>query len=96
MSTSPLTVKHDVAAQRFETRVDGHLCEADYELIDGVMWMTHTGVPRALEGRGIAAQLVKAALDHARAQGLKVRPSCSYVRVYMQRHPETQDLLDRA
>ena len=34
-----------------------------------------------------------AALDHARANGLKVSPLCSYARAYMQRHPETLPLL---
>jgi predicted GNAT family acetyltransferase len=38
--------------------------------------------------------MVKAALDHARAHGLKVAPVCSYVRAYMRRHPETQGLLE--
>jgi predicted GNAT family acetyltransferase len=90
---APILVQHNQARQRFESRVDSLLCVADYDLIDGVMWMTHTEVPPALAGRGIAAELVKAALAHARGQGLKVRPACSYVRVYMQRHPETQDLL---
>ena len=41
----------------------------------------------------VAAALVGAALAHARAQGLRIRPQCSYVQVYMRRHPETQDLL---
>jgi len=52
----------------------------------------HTGVPRALEGRGLAAQLVAHGLAWARAQGLKVVPSCSYVDAFMRRHPEWQDL----
>ncbi len=90
-----MTVEHRAAESRFVAVVDGLACEAAYRLTDGVMSLVHTGVPRALEGRGIAAALVKAALDHARAHGLKVRPVCSYVRVYMQRHPETQDLLAR-
>ena len=42
---------------------------------------------------GIAAALVRTALAHARAMGWRVRPSCSYVRSYMRRHPETRDLL---
>jgi uncharacterized protein len=66
---------------------------ADYHLIDNVMWLTHTEVPPALEGRGIAARLVQAALEHARAEGLRVKPACSYVRTYLKRHPEYQDLL---
>jgi predicted GNAT family acetyltransferase len=39
--------------------------------------------------------LVGVALAHARDQGLQVRPTCSYVARYMQRHPETLDLLAR-
>lgn len=92
-------VVHNTAEHRFETRVDGLLCVADYHLTDGpagrVMHMTHTGVPRPLEGRGIAAALVGQALQWAREQGHKVNPACSYVRTYMQRHRETQDLLAR-
>ena len=42
----------------------------------------------------VAADLVQAALDFARSQGLRVRPTCSYVASYMQRRPETQDLLE--
>ena len=54
---------------------------------------THTEVPDALEGRGIGKRLVKAALDDARAQGLKVVPVCPFVKHYIENHPETQDLL---
>jgi uncharacterized protein len=90
---SPLAITHHADIGRFEAIVDGLRCEADYRLQDGVMVMTHTGVPHALEGRGIAAQLVAAALAHARQQGWRVQPLCSYVAVYMRRHPETQDLL---
>ena len=96
MAHAPLDITHDAPAQRFTTRVEGQLCEACYQLIGSTMVLTHTGVPGALEGRGIAAALVQAALTHARAQGLKVRPQCSYVQVYMRRHPETLDLLASA
>jgi uncharacterized protein len=89
-------VQHNTDASRFETSVDGHLCVADYRLAGDVMTMTHTFVPPSLEGRGIAAALVAAALTHARAAGLRVRPDCSYVARYMQRHPATLDLLTTA
>ncbi|MBA3596054.1 MAG: N-acetyltransferase [Methylibium sp.] len=80
-------------ASRFEATVDGHVCIADYRLHGDVMVMPHTVVPSALQGRGIAAALVRVALEWARAEGLKVEPLCSYVALYMRRHPETQDLL---
>jgi hypothetical protein len=89
----PLAIDHLADRGRFRTVVDGGVCELDYRLDAGVMTITHTGVPRQLEGRGIAAALMRAALDHARASGWKVRPLCSYARAYMQRHAETQSLL---
>lgn len=88
-------IVHDARAGRFEACVDGLHCEAAYTMIDGVMWLTHTGVPAALRGRGIAAALVAAALAHARAHGIKVHPACSYVHTYMRSHPQTLDLLDK-
>lgn len=88
-----ITVSHDGARGRFHATVQGHLCVCDYRLRDGVMHITHTEVAPELEGRGIAAELVRAALGHAAAHGLKVRPLCSYVQSYMRRHPETQALL---
>lgn len=88
-----ITVEHDPQRGRFHATVQGHLCVCDYRLRDGVMVMTHTEVAPELEGRGIAAVLVRAALAHAAAHRLKVRPICSYVTSYMRRHPETQPLL---
>ncbi len=87
-----LDIRHDAAQLCFECPVDGLRCVIDYRLVGSVMHITHTEVPPALEGRGIAAALVRFALAHAREHGLKVNPLCSYVRVYMQRHAETQDL----
>ena len=87
------TIDHRPEHGRFQTTVDGHAGVAEYRLANGVMLMTHTEVHPALQGRGIAAALVNAALAHARAQGLKVNPLCSYVRAHMRRNPPTQDLL---
>lgn len=88
-----IAISHDPAASRFEAIVDGRLCTCQYRLYGRLMMFVHTGVPRELRGRGIAAQLVSTALTYARAHGFKVRPDCSYVEAYMLRHPETQDLL---
>ncbi|SFV37545.1 hypothetical protein SAMN05216456_2978 [Devosia crocina] len=60
---------------------------------NGPMVITHTGVPPAFEGRGIAARLVNAAIADARDQGFKITPVCSYVVAQFRRHPEWSDLL---
>ena len=93
LESPPIEVRHNVDEQRFEALIDGELARADYRMVGPVMQMVHTEVPARLTGRGIAAQLVRAALAHAQAAGLKVRPMCSYVRAYMRRHPETGSLL---
>ncbi len=90
-----MDVVHDTARSRFETRVDGHVGVCVYRRDGDVLDVVHTEVPPALRGHGVAAQLVRATLDWARGEGLRVRPRCSYVAAYMRRHPETLDLLAR-
>ncbi|HMA32103.1 MAG TPA: GNAT family N-acetyltransferase [Casimicrobiaceae bacterium] len=87
------TIAHNAGLHRFETVVEGELAHCDYRLDGSAMRLVHTEVPPSLEGRGIAARLVAAALAHARDQGLSVIPVCSYVRAYMRRHPEAAGLL---
>ena len=89
-----MNVTHSPQADRFEARVQDHLSLCSYRRQGDVLVLHHTEVPPALQGQGVAAALVQAALDWARAQGLHVRPTCSYVAAYMRRHPQTQDLLE--
>jgi uncharacterized protein len=84
---------HNPQENRFELSVEAQLCVLDYRITGGTITFTHTGVPRPLEGRGLAAKLVKFGLEYARAHNKKVASRCSYVDVYLQRHPEYQDLL---
>lgn len=87
-------VHHDAANCRFATTVDGVNAHLDYEVEAGVLVITHTIVPPAIGGRGIAGKLVQAAFDHARSSGLKVRPECSYADVWARRqHQTVGDLL---
>lgn len=91
--SSPIHVRHNAVEHRFEAEVEGLLSVADYERRGADMVMTHTLVPAALRGRGIAEKLVRAALEHARSERLRVVPACSYVRVFIERHAEFQPLL---
>jgi len=86
-------VRNNEAQHQYELEVEGQLAIAAYRLRPGRITFTHTEVPDALEGRGIGSKLVRAALDDARAQGLKVVPACPFVKHYMEKHPEVQDLL---
>ncbi len=80
-------------ATSFSTRVDGHEAHVDFQRTDGTLVITHTSVPTAIGGRGVAAELIKAVFDAARRDGLKVSPVCSYAAVWLQKHPAYADLL---
>jgi uncharacterized protein len=88
-----MQVQHDPESSRFFTEVDGHEAEVSYQRQGDVLAITHTGVPDAIGGRGIAGDLVRAAFEHAREAGLKVQPVCSYAEAWSKRHPEYADLL---
>jgi uncharacterized protein len=79
-------INHDSAARRFSADVEGSHAQLDYTLADGVMTITHTRVPQAIGRRGIAAELMRAALSVAGAAGWSVNPACSYAAAYMAKH----------
>ncbi len=55
----------------------------------------HTFVDGSLRGRGVADQLVRAAVRQVRGRGGKARLVCSYARSWFANHPEEADLLER-
>ncbi|HEX9164023.1 MAG TPA: GNAT family N-acetyltransferase [Thermoanaerobaculia bacterium] len=89
-----LQVSNNEAESRFECDVDGKVGVVEYTTRPGAIVFTHTEVPRELAGRGIAQQLVAAALDHARENKLHVVPLCTYVAAYIEKHPEYKDLVE--
>jgi uncharacterized protein len=96
------TISHDQDAKRFTTEVDGRRAELDYTVAGGVMTITHTRVPREIGGRGIAAELMGAAVQFAAESSLSIDPACSYAAAYMRKHALAPDkrhmdeLLDEA
>ena len=79
---------------RFEIRVDDKVVGlASYHVENGTMTLPHTEVDPSVGGRGIGTALVAGVLDAARERGLHVLPYCSFIRHYIQQHPETMDLV---
>jgi uncharacterized protein len=82
---------------RFEIRVGDRVVGlASYHVDDGVMTLPHTEVDPGMGGRGLGTALVAGVLDAARGRGLHVLPYCSFVRRYIQQHPELLDLVAEA
>lgn len=81
-------------AQRYEARTDGELAGVlEYVVKHGRIALVHTEVAPAFEGRGVAAALVRHALDDARARELRVIATCPYVRAYLAKHPDDTDIV---
>jgi uncharacterized protein len=89
----PVDVVHNSAANRFEAMLDGEQALLGYRLEGSRVVMTHVAVPPPIEGRGVAGDLTRVALDWDRGQSLSVEPQCPYVAGWIQRHPEYADLL---
>lgn len=53
-----------------------------------VIALDHTEVGEDFEGEGVGSALARHALDDARAAGVGVLPFCSFVRSYLERHPD--------
>ena len=88
-----LAVLNNDSAQQFEVRVDGSTALLTYQRLGNSLVLNHVEVPTALEGRGIASQLARTALEFARMEHLEVIPVCPYVASYLKKHPEYHDLL---
>lgn len=91
-ATKDLVVRDNRLVERFEVEVDGLLAYSKYHIKPGSIRFIHTIVPEQLEGRGVGSAIARAALDSARARGLRVIPQCPFIRAYIERHPEYQDL----
>lgn len=81
-------ITHQPEQHLFRTEVDGRTAFVEYRLIDDSLDIIHTIVPPPVEGRGIAAALVKATYEYAKENGLKPKATCWYAARWLERHPE--------
>jgi predicted GNAT family acetyltransferase len=97
-----LQVNHDSRAHRLSVQLEGQTALLEYELDGKIMRITHTFVPPPIGGRGVAAELMRTALELAAANQWTVQPVCSYAVAYMKNHPSDktsahlEELLDEA
>jgi len=80
-------------ARRFEALVNGETAFLRFHMDVETMHLLYVEVPIAARGHGVAAEMTKHVLDYARKHGFKVVPVCSYIKAYLQRHPEYEPLL---
>jgi predicted GNAT family acetyltransferase len=88
------TVVNNPTESRYEIHVDGQLAGfTQYRTTPGVIEFVHTEIDEAHEGRGLGGQLARAALDDVRAAGDKVTATCPFIKGWIAKHEDYQDLL---
>lgn len=90
-----LKVINNKEREQFEIDLDGKTALIAYTEQNGVVAMTHTEVPPEFEGKGVGSRLVKEALETLKSEGKRVRPLCTFVAAYIERHPEYESLVVR-
>ncbi|MFI0485203.1 GNAT family N-acetyltransferase [Actinomadura sp. 9N215] len=79
---------------RYEIRLDGELAGfVEYEVGEGSVALVHTEVAPAFEGRGVGGSLARGVLDDLRARGLSAVPVCPFIKKWIEKHPDYQDLV---
>lgn len=91
--TIRMEILHNTDKHRVETRIEGLTACAEYTSGPQGLDILHVEVPKPLEGRGIASELVRFICDYARQQHLQVTATCPYAKVWLQRHPEYENAL---
>jgi predicted GNAT family acetyltransferase len=85
---NPLQVHDDSAGERFVVQSEGRIAQLLYQKEPGRLVLVHTEVPEELGGRGIAGQLVRAAVASAASERRTVVPWCPYARRWLQDHKD--------
>lgn len=88
MKFEDIELVNNEAIHNFELMVDGHRSFIDYQVRGEKIYLIHTEVPEALQGRGVAEALVEKAFTYIESKGLKVVPLCAYVQIFLKKHPE--------
>jgi len=89
-----MEIKHDTAGKKFYVNVEGGEANAFYRRgPHNSLDIYSVVVPVPARGKNVADQLVREALKMARAENVKVIPTCPYVARWFDRHPEEKNLL---
>ncbi len=81
------------AAKQYEIHVDDHLVKIEYIKAQNQIYLTHTEVPKDLEGKGFGSAIVKQVLQDIEQQQLTLVPLCPFVALYIKRHPDWRKLV---
>jgi predicted GNAT family acetyltransferase len=87
-------VVHNAEESRYEIHVDGVRAGlTHYRVTPEALVFDHTEIGDAYEGQGLGGELARGAMDDVRARGLKVIATCPFIKAWIAKHDDYQDLL---
>jgi len=86
-------VIHENEDKRFVINLEGNEVYVEYTMEGNEINLYHTFTDPALRGKGLAAQVVRAALEFAKKNNVKVIPTCSYVQAFIAKNDEYKELV---
>ncbi len=92
-----MQIQRDEHGQRGAFYIDENgewIAELTYIKNDSTMTIDHTEIDEKLRGEGIGQDMVKAAVEYARENDLKIKADCPYAKKVIDRTPEFKDVLE--
>lgn len=86
-------LKNNTDEKYYSIQVERYHPRVEYIKTTEKIFLTHTEVPKVLEGKGIGSSLVKLVLEDVERLGLTLVPLCPFVAMYIKRHPEWKKLV---
>lgn len=86
------SLTHNEPASQYEYHIDGHIAYITYDDQNGDMHLTHTIVPEALAGKGLAKALLEDVLQQIKKDNKKAVAKCSYIVKYLEKNPKARHL----
>ena len=95
MAVNPeLRIEDNTERTRFEAYLGSSLAGfTDYHAQPGLVTLLHTEIDPPFEGQGIGTRFVAGILDDVRSRGQHVLPICPFVRAFLQKHAEYDDVV---
>lgn len=89
-----ITVQHDRGNNEFRIEVvKNEWAKVTYRPVGEVIYIDHSSVPSSLRGQGKGAVMMEALLPEIALLKWKIVAECSYVKHYLDKHPQWRHLV---
>jgi uncharacterized Fe-S cluster protein YjdI/predicted GNAT family acetyltransferase len=90
-----MRLKHDEHRLYLMNDEDIEAGEMIFEMVgEDVILVKHTYVHDGFNGQGVGKKLLKAMVEKARTENLKIRPVCEFAKANLEKHEEYHDVLE--